>query len=798
MCVSVSNNTLEWANRYVENRIKVLPVTREPLTVDYILNTDTSQYNTVPLLPKVLESWFKDDKNNIAIRLGKDSDNLIAVSIEDITVFNNYVPHTTTQFFDTFATQYKNVRTYYYRYEGLINKDLEFTHILPHLKVTIYVSGTVLAPPSIIGTDVVVAITDFNITTLKKVNEFIIWLKNIDKCVGILDVLKDYKLTEDMVYAVEEYAKIAGWSDAQIAMLLDLIEQTYNLKASNVKPNLDYIHILGTTLTRALKLPFGIKEEILEKKDICFEWAPNHKICYDVKYHTFYETVLKYNKKDDEYYDLRTDLIYAGLEIKDCVLHDGIPKVRAMFNNIEYVSELEEWMRTLSTSLRGTRDDNKKIRMFFQKYIEQNIENAIEYHSDPIWINNQQIHTVSDINIDVKEVLNKLKKLFEVTTNQSAFITAMGWSLFAPLSYYFRSNGRPVPFLISSGRSGGKTELLALFIAKGYAQKRSQVVLGENSIMTEFTSMKTLGDSILPVLFDDISMRYLVENSEWFKSIYLHSEAGKRGKSDQSVITYFNKRNIAFTCNEEVVLESAEQERFIIEYYSEQHKLREKSALYYSLADQLPDGFMLSLFRQIFDNKKLPELINEIWSNLQERGMVNWKIIEYCITKINALCKQYDISEFPLYKPYHLIKHDWAEIIFQKMYNDWKLFTSLENNSGSRSTRPVLNEYDIAVDEDQNRIRIDLTISGYEKIKKDLRYCPYNTLTDLLNNVDPSNKFLTLKWSTHRFEGLHSRTMAFIKDIKKENEYLENIEKKEKELEDTSSHTENSIDNYLN
>ncbi|MEM3264573.1 MAG: hypothetical protein QXH07_01290 [Thermoplasmata archaeon] len=796
-------NILEWANKYVSNGIKVLPVTRKPLRLDNIINVDTTQYTAIKPLPNVLESWFKTEENNIAIQLGKDSDNLIAVVIEDLDIFNKYVPHTTTNFFNTFTTQYKKIRTYYYRFEGTIDNNLEFAHILPHLNMKIYINGAILAPPSIIDTDVIEAITDLNITTIKKINEFIIWFKNIDKCVWIINILKDYPLTEDKVYAIEEYAKIAEWDDMQISMLLDMIEQTYSIKKGAIKPEkLDYIHTLGSTLTRALRAPFGMNFESDMKADICFEWAPSRKICYDTKYRTFYETIQKYNKKDNEYYDLRTDLIYAGLTIKDCVFHDGVPKIRAIFNDIEYISEIEEWMRILGNSLRGTRDDNKKIRMFFQKYIEQNIEHAEEYHSDPIWVNDQQIHVETNNNIEVKVILTKLRELYDITTNQTAFITVLGWSLFAPLSYYFRSNGRPVPFLVLSGRSGGKTELLALFIAKGYGQKRSLVVIGENSILTEFTSMKTLGDSTLPILFDDISLKYLVDNADWFKSIYLHSEAGKRGKSDQSVITYFNKRNIAFTCNEEVVFETAEQERFIIEYYSITHKLRENSAFYYTFVDQLPNGFMLPLFRDIFDNKKLGEVINEMWYNLQERSMFNWRIIEYCITKINMLCKQYNIPEFPLPPPNisqerTSIKHDWAEIIFQKLYNDWQLLTSLANNSGSRSTRPILTEYDFNVSEDISSIRIDLTKSGYEKIKKDLRYCPYNTLTDLLNNVDPNNMFLTLKWSTHRFEGLHARTMAFIKDIKKENEYLEKIEKNEKELERATNNSTNSIDKYI-
>lgn len=789
-------STVEWALKYLEMGIDIIPNPRKPLTVEYILENKTDDYTALTLTPKLIERWFAEDKNNIAIRLGPKSGNLMAITVEDIQLFDKYVPHNTTQFFDTFTTQFKNIRTYYHRVEEPIDKNLLGTHILNNLKIKVYVNGVILAPPSVIDDTRIEALTELKIGTLKKGNELIKWLKNIDNMVEILNLLKNHNITSESVNALEELCNIAGWDSDRTEMLINMVEQEFNVKkipVQNILHKIDYISVLGTELAKTLQTPFGIAHNIvISTEPVCFEWAPKHNICYDVKYQTFFETVKKYNKKEDEYYDLRTDLIYAGMVFEEVVIEDGIPKIKATFNDIEYVAEIEEWLRILSNSLRSTRDDNKKIRMFLQKYIEHNITTAVEYHIDPIWVNDKQIHVSVDLNIDIREVLKKLRDLYDVTTNQHAFITVLGWSLFAPLSYSFRSAGRPVPFIISSGRSGGKTELLALFIAKGYGQNRKSAVLGENSIMTEFTSMKTLGDSILPVLFDDVSLKYIEDNAEWIKSIYLHSEAGKRGKSDQSVITYFNKRNIAFTINEEVVVETAEQERFIIEYYGEEHKRREKSWIYYTLADQLPDRFMLTLFNQVFGNKKIDELINEMWYKLEERESFNWKIIEYCITKINDLCKQYNILPFPVSGPQQVVKYDWADIIFQKLYNDWKILTAIAEETSSRVARPLITEFDMDVSETIDRIRIDLTVSGYEKVKRDLKSCPYNTLTDLLNNPDPSNKFLELKWSTHRFNGKLTRTMAFIKNIKLESDFLEKIEQNEKKLEkELQSQTKN-------
>ncbi|MEM3271951.1 MAG: hypothetical protein QXX42_01815 [Thermoplasmatales archaeon] len=789
---------LYWATKYVENGIRILPISRESVTFSDIINAKPKQQTLkqIPLVPNTLKKWFESDENNIAILLGPESGNLIAVSIEDIELFDKYVPHTTTEFFNTFAILFKNIRTYFFRYQEILEKSVNITQILPNLKITIYLNGTILAPPSIINNERVTAISDLNIITLKDFNEFIKWLNNIDKSVGVLNILKNYKISEEIVYAVSEYAKIAGWNEDQISILLDLIKKFLNVQIGEVKTNLDFTQILGDELYEALKGPFGLVTTE-DNEDMCFEWAPEQYICYDNKYLTFYEKRMKYNKKIDDYDEVRKDIIYAGLKFKECVIHDGLPKIRATFNGIEFVSELEEWMRILGNALRGTRDDNKKIRIFLQKYIDSNISNAKEYHLDPIWVNDMKIH-VKPTNNDIKLILTKLRELYNITTNQNAFITAMAWSLFAPLSYYFRSNGRPVPFLILSGKSGGKTELLALFIAKGYGQNRTVAILGENSIMTEFTSMRALGDSIMPVVFDDVSLKYLAENAEWLKNIYSHSEAGKRGRSDQTVITYFNKRNIAFTCNQEIVLDSAELERFLVENYTQKHKERENPPLYYSLIDELPDGFMLTLFYEIFNNMDLKKLMSEMWYDLKDRSMFNWKIIEYLISKINILCKQHNVPTFPefdiqkaIQREQYSIKHDWIEVIFEKLYNEWQKMIS---GSIFPSAKSSLNEFDFNVEEEKdNYIRIDLTRAGFEKVKKELRNCPYNTLTDLLNNMDPNNKFLTLKFSTHRFNNKITKTLTFIKDLKKENEFLESLEKvEEMETDEKQKHIDDN------
>ncbi|MEM3986814.1 MAG: hypothetical protein QXR39_08565, partial [Candidatus Methanomethylicia archaeon] len=375
---------LYWATKYVENGIRILPISRESVTFSDIINAKPKQQTLkqIPLVPNTLKKWFESDENNIAILLGPESGNLIAVSIEDIELFDKYVPHTTTEFFNTFAILFKNIRTYFFRYQEILEKSVNITQILPNLKITIYLNGTILAPPSIINNERVTAISDLNIITLKDFNEFIKWLNNIDKSVGVLNILKNYKISEEIVYAVSEYAKIAGWNEDQISILLDLIKKFLNVQIGEVKTNLDFTQILGDELYEALKGPFGLVTTE-DNEDMCFEWAPGQYICYDNKYLTFYEKRMKYNKKIDDYDEVRKDIIYAGLKFKECVIHDGLPKIRATFNGIEFVSELEEWMRILGNALRGTRDDNKKIRIFLQKYIDSNISNAKEYHLDP-------------------------------------------------------------------------------------------------------------------------------------------------------------------------------------------------------------------------------------------------------------------------------------------------------------------------------------------------------------------------------------------------------------------------------
>lgn len=484
-------------------------------------------------------------------------------------------------------------------------------------------------------------------------------------------------------------------------------------------------------------------------RNILYRWGKDNEnvVGFVAANSAFFVEESKMDRKGTPYMDNRNLLNIPTFRIIGVVKIDGVPRIRAEIFSVQFDDDLVGWMRRLSQLASLTSQDRKLIHMLLNNYLSEHMSDAPDIHVDPVWMEGGRVH-VDAPDLDIGKILGVLRKLQGMSTNPQAFTTAMAWTLFAPLSFYFRQRERPVPFMVNSGMTeAGKTYMLLLFVQHGYNQPKEKCFMGANSVATIFTSSTSISDSIMPIIFDDISVSFFTSNKEWLKNIYLGTVSGKRGRPDQQLNTYMNKRNVSFTTNDEMEVEKAEINRFLIERFSDEHVNRQNTRGYLELAESLEDGFWLTVFREIFAEKQIDDIIAEMF-NVVTRSEWNYVLREYCVRKINELCDKYGVEKFDDEYKTHIILQDWASIIFHTVLSHHQNMI----DAGEIVRTPIvphLTKQDYDVIKTGSEIRIYLTRSGFEYVRSVLRSCPYNTMTDVANNRMATE--LTVSPKSHRF-----------------------------------------------
>lgn len=475
---------------------------------------------------------------------------------------------------------------------------------------------------------------------------------------------------------------------------------------------------------------------------ICYEWANGHKICLDVPMGTFYTQTTVYDSKGNDHEKVEP-VVQVPIKMNGVVLDGDVPKFDTVFYGKRYVADINTLMSRISVDQRTSRVHSEMIMMFLVNYLNDHVADAKIYHADPIWIDTENImhiewlddshNIVAWPSFDIKDLLTTLNELWKITTNPDAFVRLMGWSLFAPYSYYSRLKRIPVPFKALSGiTESAKTEMAMLFVSEGYNQESGSVLIGENQIETKFTEMEQLSRSVLPAVFDDLSVQYLQKRESFFKNIYLGTKAGARGRADQSVNEYPNKRNFVLTINDEMQISRAQIGRYDVELFTKEHSERQNIAEYTRLKAKLPNGFMLALNREIFNGKRFDEIIKDMRGGIKQRGEWNQQIIKYCINEINTLCVKYGIPPFTCNGHREGTGLDHFTMVCEFLMEQYHRHMVARESGHAMFTEVGDTEMDVD-DLGNETYVIWFTTTAFRKITLKLRL-PYETVKDFMNS----------------------------------------------------------------
>ena len=390
---------------------------------------------------------------------------------------------------------------------------------------------------------------------------------------------------------------------------------------------------------------------------------------------------------------------------------------------------------------------------------EDNNGNVEDFLTSPINVFDDIIK-VDYPDIDNAGNLRKLRDFYNVTTNQRAYLLALGWSVLAPLHYALKSRATGIiqaPLLVFTGRTkGGKTALASFFVGQGFDQPKDLYFYGSEAIRTNFTLMKHMSESNLPAVLDDVPASFNSVHKDALKMYVQTGHFGDRGKGDQTLTQYKGARSFIETLNEDVMLDEdlAFNNRIIQEKYTKDSAEKKDLVAWNDFINSIPSGFLISIVKELFSGQNINDILKEV-ENF-DNG-IDW--INFGLNKLNTLCNKYGIPPFPNYnknaeKDFNTYAVEIAQAFVAE---DQRIKTSeeeYEEDDGDGGTRTVKKvkyrskiEGEFKVEEKQDpkskswKKWIYFT-GGAFKTLTSAQYLrvPYRNATEFLNNIESSEE----------------------------------------------------------
>jgi hypothetical protein len=393
----------------------------------------------------------------------------------------------------------------------------------------------------------------------------------------------------------------------------------------------------------------------------------------------------------------------------------------------------------------------QKLKEIVNAWAEQAVRNkqAVNHRSSPIYIDNDGIIHVDFLHVgDVGDIATRLRDFHDKATHPLAYRTVLAWSLMAPLHDEIKrhadvSRRIQTPQVMTAGKTqGGKTPLGDFFIGKGYDLHKDAYFYPYQTVRTTFTLMRHLGETNLPALFDDLPSDWLQQHADDLKAYVQTGHFGDRGKPDQTVQEYRGKRSFIGTVNSSIRIDDdlAASMRIIIFRFTEQHRRRKNLPEWNALIDGLPDGFMIEIFRVMFEGQNIKDIANDAE---KFQSPADW--INYVIGKLNMLSQWFGIPEWPLYQEEGVEDQDSnAMEVAQAFLAEWQMIEknsedyfdkSLESQVRAIKYRSPI-EGEFLVEWRGTRNYIWFTGPAFKTLtfRRNLKL-PYRNATDFLNNI---------------------------------------------------------------
>lgn len=367
--------------------------------------------------------------------------------------------------------------------------------------------------------------------------------------------------------------------------------------------------------------------------------------------------------------------------------------------------------------------------------------NFTENFKSPIYVKDKIIH-VDYKKYDNYDILSKISKYHNKATNSQAFIGILGWSILAPLHYYLKDMSKVIiqpPLILNEGRTGGgKTSIPNLFLGKGFDMNKKIYFLGMQRVRSDSTLNQHLNKTNLPVLIDDVKPSWLTKNSENFKGYVQVGQFADRGKQNGIEMNEFKGlSSIIFTMNDLYPLDSdsALYGRLLVFRFNQSNSLRKNKGDFNNFVKSLPDGFLLSICKEILDEKETTSIYSEIEKFETPENWANCGI-----KLINSLCNQYNIPEFPEIKTTLNDDYSLAEEVSDMFISEWERLENSVKEIGYDKEAMKMQTYrsrietQFKVEQNNNRIFIYFTGSAFKVLTAGLKL-PYENANDFINNI---------------------------------------------------------------
>ena len=451
-----------------------------------------------------------------------------------------------------------------------------------------------------------------------------------------------------------------------------------------------------------------------------------------------------------------SDLIRFDGQIGPVYLIDGETRGLGLkLNGIQYAPmPMSDFYSLIRQELSVPGLTMQKLKEVINSWVQRTIENgeAVEYRTSPIFVEEGIIKVDFPYVGDLQDILARLRNFHDKASHPLAYRTVFAWSLLAPLHDELKrhadvSRRVQTPQVMMAGKTqGGKTPLGDFFVGKGYAMAKDAYFYPYQTVRTTFTLMRHLGETNLPALFDDLPGDWLTTHADDLKAYVQTGHFGDRGKSDQTVQSYRGRRSFMGTVNSSIRIDDdlAASMRIIILRFTEQNRRRKNLPEWNNLIDGVPDGFMLEIFRVMFESQKIKDIAMDA-----ERFQTPADWINYILGKLNMLSQWYGLQQWDLYKEDSTADQDTNAIeIAQSFLTEWARIQRNSEDAYNRETDQSIKaikyrspiEGDFCVEWHAMREYIYFTPGAFKTILARLNLrLPYRTASDFLNNVSSSD-----------------------------------------------------------
>ncbi len=411
-------------------------------------------------------------------------------------------------------------------------------------------------------------------------------------------------------------------------------------------------------------------------------------------------------------------------------------------NHSKIILKTDDAVRYIKNRFYLTPSQTQRILEILTYFVQENENsgNFINYYNSPITIENGIIHVNYNM-LDNSIILKSLLEFCPKSSHPEYFEEVLSYTSLAPFHNALKQIGTSIiqaPLLLAQGPSrAGKTSIPTLFIGKGFDLPKDKFLYGLQRIKTPTDLNVHANETNIPMILDDIKTSWLEKNKDSLKSYVQTGIFADRGKQNGIELNELRgQRSMIFTLNDKYRIDTdqAASNRIFIETFTKLNVERENKEEFTKFKQSLPTGFMFSLIKEIFENKNIQELYNEI-ENLEDP--LDW--LNLGLKKINELCDKYKLSKFPLLQKRKEEEMDTNALeVAQAFIGEWDRASSMEWKSKIAG--------DFKVETKNRRIFIYFTAGAFKTLNSSLGLkLPYDSAIDFINNVKSDAKLIQVE-----------------------------------------------------